>query len=122
MHRLIVTLCFFALTAQAVAQDSTFTTSDGVGLYLKISGQGPPCLYIHGGPGSGSYWMEHFAGDILEERFTMIYIDLRGVGRSESPEDGNYSMDRMVADFEEIRTHLEFDDWIIMGHSFSGLC
>ncbi len=79
-----------------------------------------PCLYIHGGPGSGSYWMEKFAGDILEKRFRMVYIDLRGVGRSGSPVNGEYGMERMVKDFEEVRAHLGVERWMVMGHSFSG--
>jgi len=45
---------------------------------------------------------------------------LRGVGRSSSPKDGNFSMDRMVADFEELRKALGIAQWIVMGHSFSG--
>lgn len=102
------------------ANEYKVTTSDQVDLYVNVKGKGAPCLYIHGGPGSGSYWMEKFAGDILEERFTMVYLDLRGVGRSTSPKDGNYGMDRMILDFEEVRKFLGFKDWIIMGHSFSG--
>lgn len=117
------TVLLFALLLTAfmgVAQEQKFITSDGVNLYVKVKGKGIPCLYIHGGPGSGSFWMEKFSGDLLEEYFQMIYIDLRGVGRSSSPEDGNYSMDRMVKDFEEIRNHLGIQKWLIMGHSFSG--
>ena len=35
------------------------TTTDSVQLYVKIKGHGPHLLYLHGGPGSGSYW-HHF--------------------------------------------------------------
>lgn len=104
----------------SIAQKQTFVTSDSVSLFINVKGVGTPCLYIHGGPGSGSYWMEKFSGDILEKRFQMIYLDLRGVGRSGSPSNGNYSMERMLQDFEEIRNYLGFTNWIIMGHSFSG--
>jgi len=51
----------------------------------------------------------------------MIYLDQRGSGRSESPVDKDYSMDRMVKDFEEVRTALGIDKWITLGHSFGGL-
>ena len=119
-HLVSIALFFFIPFLSSFAQSQTFTTSDSVSLFVKVKGKGQPCLYIHGGPGSGSYWMEKFSGDILESRFQMIYVDLRGVGRSASPEDGNYSMDRMVKDFEEIRKKLGIDNWILMGHSFSG--
>ena len=51
----------------------------------------------------------------------MIYLDQRGCGRSTSPKDNNYSMDRMVNDFEEVRKYLGIDKWITLGHSFGGL-
>lgn len=108
------------LPSLCLAQEQRFVTSDSVGLYIKVKGNGIPCLYIHGGPGSGSYWMEKFSGEILEERFQMIYLDLRGVGRSKSPASKDYSMDRMLQDFEEIRQRLGISQWLIMGHSFSG--
>ncbi len=103
------------------SQEIKVPTSDGVDLYVNVKGNGTPCLYVHGGPGSGSYWMEKFFGDFLEQHFQMIYLDQRGVGRSSSPKDSNYSMDRMVQDFEEIRENLGIKQWITMGHSFGGL-
>jgi proline iminopeptidase len=97
------------------------TTSDGVDLYVEVKGTGTPCLYIHGGPGSGSYWMEKFSAGLLERHLRMVYLDQRGVARSTSPKDGNYSMDRMVEDFEEVRTALGIPRWLTMGHSIGGI-
>ena len=96
-------------------------TSDSVDLFVTVKGKGTPCLYIHGGPGSGSHWLEKFSGDMLERHFQMIYLDQRGVSRSTSPKDSNYTMDRMVKDFEEVRTALGIQQWITMGHSFGGI-
>jgi len=96
-------------------------TSDGVDLHVVVKGKGTPCLYIHGGPGCGSYWLEKFSGDTLEQRFQMIYLDQRGSGRSTSPRDGNYTMDRMAGDFEEVRKVLGIQQWITLGHSFGGI-
>lgn len=50
----------------------------------------------------------------------MIYLDLQGAGRSGSPASKDYSMDRMLHDFEEIWHHLGISQWLVMGHSFSG--
>jgi proline iminopeptidase len=96
-------------------------TSDGVDLYVTVKGKGTSCLYVHGGPGSGSYWMEKFSGEMLEQHFQMIYLDQRGSARSSSPKDKNYAMDRMVRDFEEVRTALEIKQWVTLGHSFGGI-
>lgn len=54
------------------------TTTDSVQLYVKVKGHGPHLLYLHGGPGSGSYWLEKFSGEFFERHFTMIYLDQRG--------------------------------------------
>lgn len=118
-------LAFFWLSAvcflSASAQEMIIKTTDGVDLYVKVAGEGTPCLYIHGGPGSGSYWAENFAGDILGKHLKMIYLDQRGVGRSGSPVSGDFSTDRMVKDFEEVRSALKIDRWLTMGHSFGGI-
>jgi len=121
MRKLILQLCLLAAVLQLHAQEQFITTSDSVKLYVHVKGSGPACLYLHGGPGSGSYWLEQFAGAELERHFTMVYLDQRGVGRSGSPADGNYSAGRMVQDFEEVRQALGFTHWLTLGHSFGGL-
>ena len=103
------------------ATERLVTTSDGVRLFVKICGSGPACLYIHGGPGAGSAWVEDISGPMLEKRFTMVYLDQRGCGRSTSPSDDNYSQARMLADFETVRTSLGFSGWFVMGHAFAGI-
>ena len=112
---------FLFLCAILTAQEQRVRTSDGVDLYVKVEGKGTPLLYLHGGPGSGSFWAEEFFGDFLEQNFRVIYLDQRGVGRSTSPEDGNYSMERLTMDFEEVREALGYDNWLTLGHSFGGL-
>lgn len=102
-------------------KEMTVTTTDSVRLYVKVKGQGPYLLYVHGGPGSGSYWLEKFSGDFLERHFTMVYLDQRGTGRSTGPADGDYSMERMVEDFEQVRSVLHIDRWLTLGHSFGGI-
>ena len=97
------------------------TTTDSVQLYVKIKGHGPHLLYLHGGPGSGSYWLEKFSGEFFERHFTMIYLDQRGTGRSTSPSNGDYSMKRMAEDFEQVRQILHIDRWFTLGHSFGGI-
>lgn len=121
MKKLIVLTCFTIILGSLKAEEKKVMTSDGVQLYVNVKGSGPACLYIHGGPGSGSYWMENLFGEFLEQHFQMVYLDQRGVGRSSSPADSNYKMERMVKDFEEVRNSLGLHDWLILGHSFGGL-
>ncbi len=119
----VLYLLFFliVLGANCKAQEKHVLTTDSVSLYVNVKGSGTPCLYIHGGPGSGSYWVEKFFGNVLEQHFQMIYLDQRGVGRSTSPKDHNYSMERMVKDFEEVRNSLGIKNWLTLGHSFGGI-
>lgn len=106
------------------ARDSTFyfTTSDSTQLFVRIAGQGKPCLFVHGGPGSTSYYYEaNGSAQIIERKMKMIYFDQRGSGRSGSARNGDYSLARMVKDMEELRSLLGYNKWAVMGHSFGGI-
>ena len=111
---------FLTLTVTVKALDKKITTSDGVELFVTVKGEGIPCLYIHGGPGSGAYWLEAFSGKMLEKNMQMIYLDQRGVSRSGSSATKDYSLNRMLQDFEEVREALHIKKWLVLGHSFAG--
>ena len=117
----ILAILILSIVTSMYAQDKYITTSDSTKLYISIKGNGVPCLFIHGGPGQGSNYWEQLAGDFCEKHFQMIYLDQRGCGRSTSPRNADYSMDRMVKDFEEVRKTLNIDEWFIMGHSFGSV-
>ena len=110
----------FCLSASA--RDSTFyfTTSDNVRLYVRVAGKGKPCVFVHGGPGSTSYYLEAMlSAPLIEEELRMVYYDQRGAGRSDSASD--YSIKRQLLDLEELRKALGFSGWAVMGHSFGGV-
>lgn len=114
----LLTFLFLILTVSVKAIDKKITTSDGVELFVSVKGEGIPCLYIHGGPGSGAYWLEAFSGQMLEKNMQMIYLDQRGVSRSGSSATKDYSLNRMLQDFEEVREALKIKKWLVLGHSF----
>lgn len=119
--RLILLILSLTYSSISSAQELSIMTSDTVRLYVNVKGDGIPCLFIHGGPGQGSNYWEKLAGDICERHFKMIYLDQRGCGRSTSPLNNDYSIKRMIMDFEEVRKVLNIDQWLIMGHSFGGI-
>ncbi|GAB2563148.1 alpha/beta fold hydrolase [Kribbella endophytica] len=90
-------------------------------LYVDQRGaaDAPPLLYIHGGPGAGSYDFLAFQGDRLAERLQVIGVDQRGVQQSD-PIDGPVTEDIVIADFEALRERLGFEQWAILGHSYGG--
>ncbi|WP_266362974.1 alpha/beta fold hydrolase [Tellurirhabdus rosea] len=125
--RLLLTLVACLLAMAAVAQKAAdngsffFTTSDSTRLYVRVAGKGQPCLFLHGGPGSTSHYFEASDGRRVEDFMQMIYIDLRGSGRSGSAPSGDYSIARLEKDLEELRRYLGHAKWTVMGHSFAGL-
>ncbi|WP_329005041.1 alpha/beta hydrolase [Kribbella sp. NBC_00709] len=90
-------------------------------LYVDQRGpvDAPPLLFIHGGPGAGSYDFLAFQGDRLGRSFRLIGVDQRGVQRSD-PLTGPVSERDLIADFEALREHLGIEQWSILGHSYGG--
>jgi proline iminopeptidase len=118
----LVLACILHLASLAGDRHFYFTTSDSVKLYVRIAGEGKPCLFVHGGPGSNAYYYEAMAGaPIIEQKLQMVYFDQRGSGRSDSAKNRDYSLDRMIKDMEEIRQSLGIQKWAVMGHSFAGI-
>ncbi|MET8163834.1 alpha/beta hydrolase [Streptomyces sp. NPDC005329] len=56
--------------------------SDGTSLYYERHGSGPAILFVHGSGGHHAAWWQQVAA--LREEFTVVTVDLRGFGRSDS--------------------------------------
>ncbi|WP_400192945.1 alpha/beta fold hydrolase [Hymenobacter sp. B81] len=108
-------------TAKLANGTPTVTTSDGVKLFVKVAGQGRPCVFVHGGPGAGSHSFEALGGRALENQLQLIYVDQRGSGRSPSDPQKNYALARLVQDLEDTRQQLGLEKWTVMAHSFGGI-
>ncbi|MFN4286465.1 MAG: alpha/beta fold hydrolase [Lacibacter sp.] len=120
-YLIIIFFCWALQQSWAQRRSFYFTTSDSVRLYVEVVGKGQPCVFVHGGPGSTSHYLQATgAAPLLEEKLEMIYYDQRGSGRSASPANHDYSLRRMLQDLEEIRRYLGYNKWSVMGHSFAG--
>nr|WP_198999876.1 alpha/beta hydrolase [Flavobacterium sp. ASV13] len=104
-----------------INSSSFITASDNVKLYAKVSGNGPVCIFVHGGPGAWSKSFEDMKGNNLEKKLNMVYFDQRGCGRSDASIDKNYSLDRMTDDIEDIRRSLGVEKIYLLSHSFGGI-
>jgi proline iminopeptidase len=97
---------------------------NGVRLYYRVAGVGvagaPPVVFLHGGPGQGSYHFAALEGPRMERSLRMVYLDQRGSGRSERPWNRAYSMDLLVEDLEAVRKILGVERIALIGHSFGG--
>ncbi|MFE7927464.1 alpha/beta fold hydrolase [Streptomyces sp. NPDC057456] len=56
--------------------------SDGTSLYYERHGSGPAILFVHGSGGHHAAWWQQVAA--LREEFTVVTVDLRGFGKSDS--------------------------------------
>jgi len=97
---------------------SKITTKDGVDIFYKDWGKGPPIVFSHGWPLSADDWdiqMMFF----LNKGFRVIAHDRRGHGRSSQVADG-HDMDHYADDLAALTAHLNLKNAVHIGHSAGG--
>ncbi|MHB1507374.1 MAG: alpha/beta fold hydrolase [Cuniculiplasma sp.] len=81
----------------------------------------PPLLYIHGGPGTGSYDFTLHQKNLLSDQLRLISFDQRGVLRSAAiDEKHSLKLSDLINDIEDIRKEKGISKWSVLGHSFGG--
>ncbi|OEV31754.1 alpha/beta hydrolase [Streptomyces nanshensis] len=91
-----------------------FSAHDGTTLAYHVCGEGAPLVCLPGGPTDSAY-----LGDLggLSARRQLIRLDLRGTGRSATPEDAaSCRCDRLVDDVEALRRHLGLARVDVLAH------
>jgi pimeloyl-ACP methyl ester carboxylesterase len=96
-----------------------FANSNGLKLFYKMEGSGPPLLLIAGTGYGGATWYTGVAERFVREGFTVITYDHRGLGKSDKP-DGMYSTRQFAADAAGLLKELDIDDVHVLGHSMGG--
>ena len=89
-----------------------------VTLFVKVMGQGPPLLLMHGGPGLDHSTLLSLRP--LADQFTLIFYDHRANGRSTGTA-ASMTWENLTADTDALRQTLGFDRWSVLGHSFGGM-
>ncbi|MEV4870555.1 alpha/beta hydrolase [Streptomyces syringium] len=93
----------------------TFSAPDGTRLAYRVTGHGDPVVCLPGGP-SDSLYLGDLGG--LSTHRRLIFLDLRGTGRSAVPQDtASYRCDRLVEDVEALREHLGLAPMDVLAHS-----
>jgi haloacetate dehalogenase len=96
--------------------------ADGVEIFARVGGSGPPLLLIHGFPQTHAMW--HRVAPALMKRFTCVMPDLRGYGRSSCPpndaENSAYSKRAMARDLLALMDSLGFKRFAAVGHDRGG--
>lgn len=91
--------------------------SEDADLYLEQVGRqdAPAVLYLHGGPGYGSFSFRDLLGDELE-RFRMVYADQRGGGRSYA--GAPFGLDDLADDVATLLGALRIERATLLAHGF----
>jgi pimeloyl-ACP methyl ester carboxylesterase len=94
---------------------------DGVDIWYKVMGRGPILVIQPPGWGIGSKMYEETLAD-LAEHYTLLFHDTRGSGRSITPavDYSVVNVGKLNDDLEALRQHLNFDTFVLWGHSHGG--
>ncbi|QXQ05855.1 alpha/beta hydrolase [Sphingosinicellaceae bacterium] len=92
--------------------------SDGIELYIKEWGEGPPVVLIHGWPLNADSWDDQALG-LAHAGYRVIAYDRRGFGRSEQPWDG-YDYDTLADDLAAVIEATEAEEPALVGFSMGG--
>lgn len=99
------------------------TTSEAV-VNLRLKGDGPPVLLLHGHPQTHVMW--HKIAPTLANTYTVVCADLRGYGDSSKPpttsDHAPYSKRAMARDQVEAMQALGFERFAVIGHDRGGRC
>lgn len=96
---------------------------DGVKLWYLVRGKGPVLIAYPSSAGWGgdcSVYVEYLKP--WEEKRTVIYMEPRGLGKSERLDSMNeYSMDKYVEELEHFREKINVRKFDLAGHCYAGI-
>ncbi|WP_246943134.1 alpha/beta fold hydrolase [Bacillus pinisoli] len=97
-----------------------FTTLNDCKIYYEVHGKedGKPIFFIHGAPGLGDCRADLSAFSSLGDQYKLIFLDMRGSGRSEDKPP--YTHEQWTSDIDELRKLLKVDKIMIHGGSYGG--
>jgi len=88
----------------------------GSQLKYVVQGEGQPCLVI----GSSVYYPKTFSKN-LRRHLKMYFVDMRWFAEEYTPVDlQTFTLDTIISDIEKVRSSLQLEKPILMGHSIHG--
>ncbi|WP_303924479.1 alpha/beta fold hydrolase [Draconibacterium sediminis] len=122
---LLVTLSLFSQndSSDLLLKGEHYIEIDGVKLWYLVRGQGPILIVYPSSAGWGgdcSVYVEYLSP--WEEERTVIYLEPRGLGKSERLDSmSEYSMDKYVEELENFRRKLGIEKFDLYGHCYAGM-
>lgn len=117
IFRIFIILTFLiSCASNSKIENRNYTEKiDNLNINFTVRGKGPIMLIGH--PSSGKIGYE-MSLKPLEEKFTMVYYDSRGTGKSETPKKlEDYSAENSVREIELLREKLGAKKIWLFGHS-----
>ena len=115
---LTISLCLITISCISktkIENGNFYEKIDEIHLNYTVKGSGP--VMIVGHPNSGKIGYEMTLKP-LENKFTMVYYDSRGTGKSEAPQKlMDYNSDQLTKELDLLRKKLGVDQIWIFGHS-----
>src|SRR5262245_27175374 len=123
---ILLSLVSSTCTTPAIAEVKPFPASfkadqmtvTGGTLYVRVGGQGPAVLMLHGFGDTGDMW-EPLAS-VLVKNHTVIVPDLRGMGLSSHPEDG-YEKQAQARDLATVLDRLRVEKFVLVTHDIGNM-
>src|SRR5574339_394127 len=84
-------------------------------LAYEIEAQGPSLLMIHGFGISFNIW--NALRPLLRDHFTLIMVEMPGIGHSPAPSGGFSYQDAAAEAIEEVRRELGIESWHVLSYS-----
>ena len=91
---------------------------NGIKAYYEESGEGEPICLLHGFSASSYAWRK--VVPILSKDFHVYALDLKGFGKSDKPENGDYSIWAFVDWVKEFFEKVGIEHASLVGHSLGG--
>jgi pimeloyl-ACP methyl ester carboxylesterase len=97
------------------------TRPDGTKIRAEVFGQAdaPALLFTHGWGTSSAEW--YYAKRHLGSQFRLIFWDLRGLGQSTQPSDGDFPLQKMAEDLDSVLSLADGKPVVLVGHSIGGM-
>lgn len=117
-----VLLAALPAAAKIVPFPQSFKTqtieTNGTSLHVRVGGQGPAVIMLHGFGDSGDMWAP-VAAKLMKDH-TVIVPDLRGMGLSAHPDTG-YTKKNQAVDIAGILDHLKIDKADLVTHDIGNM-
>lgn len=93
--------------------------NNGTSIWYDSIGAGPPVVMVYGIGGNSRQWWESFPAQ-LAEKYRLIFLDNRGTGFSDHPEEP-WTISDMTSDVEAVVDELNLETFHLLGCSLGSV-